>query len=56
MNGITDGVRPMILCSGLYANRLTAQDRAKFNRIRRFMLAIALIELHCHHLLTKLRH
>ena len=30
MNGITDGVRPMILCSELYANSLNAQDRAKF--------------------------
>ena len=56
MNGINDGVRPMIVRSGLYHNRLNAQDRAKFNRIRRFMLAIALIELHCHHLLTKLTH
>ena len=33
MNGITDGVRLMILCSGLYANSLNAQDRAKFNKI-----------------------
>ena len=34
MNRITDGVRAMILCSGFYANRLNAKDRAKFDGIQ----------------------